>query len=150
MSWIEATIVELILFGIAWAAWTVATRNIRDFFELRLRIKRTLERIADQAEPAPAGEGAQPQGTRAERMAAPAETFGALGFELLLFAQRAPLSARFARFMGYDAVRAGDQLVSLARDGELVFRCRLIAQALRFKDDEAPTSVPVSSPASSS
>jgi hypothetical protein len=83
-------------------------------------------------------------------MMEPAETFGALGFELLLFAERARLSARFAKLMGYDAVKAGDQLVSLARDGELVFRCHAIAQALRFKDDEAPTSVPVPSRVSSS
>ena len=77
-------------------------------------------------------------------MLEPAETFGALGFELLGFAERAPLSARFAKLMGYDAVRAGDQLVSLARDGELVFRCQAIARALRFADEESPTSVPVS------
>jgi hypothetical protein len=149
MSWIEATIVELILFGIAWAAWNIVTRNIRGFFELRLRIKRTMERIADQSALAPAGMGAQAQGARAESRVADAETFGALGFELLLFAQRAPLSTRFAKLMGYDAVKAGDQLVSLARDGELVFRGQVIAQALRFKDDEPPTSVPVSSTAAS-
>jgi hypothetical protein len=147
MSWVEATIVELILFGIAWAAWTIVTRNIRAFFELRLRIKRTMERIANQGARAPATQG---QAARPAGMMEPAETFGALGFELLLFAERARLSARFAKLMGYDAVKAGDQLVSLARDGELVFRCHAIAQALRFKDDEAPTSVPVPPRVSSS
>jgi hypothetical protein len=144
MSWTEGVAFELMLFAMAWAGWNIVTRDIRDFFELRLRIKRTMERFADR------GALAQGQGARAESMLDPAEAFGALGFELLLFAQRAPRSARFARFLGYDVVKAGDQLVSLARDGELLFRCRAIAEALRFKDDENPTSVPVSSTTSPS
>ena len=138
MSWIEGVAVELMLFAAAWAGWSIVTRNIRRFFELRLRIKRTMERVAEQ------GALAQPA-ARGESSAEPAETFGALGFGLLLFAERAPLSARFAKLLGYDAVKAGDQLVSLARDGELGFRCQAIARALRFSDDESPTSVPVSS-----
>jgi hypothetical protein len=139
MSWIEGVVVELMLFAAVWAAWSIMTRNIRRFFELRLRIKRTMERVAEQ------GALAHGPAARGESSAEPAETFGALGFGLLLFAERAPLSARFAKLLGYDAVKAGDQLVSLARDGELVFRCQAVARALRFRDDESPTSLPVSS-----
>jgi hypothetical protein len=68
------------------------------------------------------------------------EGFGAFGYELLGFASRAPRSARVVKLLGYDAIKAGDQLVSLARDGELVFRCRLAAQALRIREE--PPDIP--------
>lgn len=116
--------VELMLFGLIWLGWNLATRNLRDFFDLRLRVRRHIERMADRA------------GSHTEPVAATAISRD-LGFELLRFADRAPLSARVARLLGYDAVKAGDQLVSLAQDGHLVFHCRSVAQALRFQEDEA-------------
>jgi hypothetical protein len=123
MSWMEGIGVELMLFGLIWLGWNLATRNLRDFFDLRLRVRRHIERMADRA--------------RSEtEPAAAVVTCGELGYELLRFADRAPLSARLARLLGYDAVKAGDQLVSLARDGYLVFHCRSVARALRFHEDE--------------
>ena len=132
-TWMEGAGIELMLVGLIWLGWNFATRNIRDFFDLRLRVRRHIEGMADP--------GARPRRSAAaaasgEAEPAPAaEVTRALGYELLSFAHRAPLSARFARLLGYDAVAAGDQLVSLARDGHLVFRCRFVAQALRFRED---------------
>jgi hypothetical protein len=131
-SWVEGIGIELMLIGLIWLGWNLTTRHIRDFFDLRLRVRRHIERMADpgaprrdpytaaapEAEPAPAAEATR-----------------ALGYELLGFAHKAPLSARVAKLLGYDAVKAGDHLVSLAGDGHLVFRCRLVAQALRFRED---------------
>jgi hypothetical protein len=132
-TWVEGTGIELMLIGLIWLGWNLVTRNIRDFFELRLRVRRHIERMAD-----PDARTRTAQAAPAAREAAGAQAaagVGALGYELLGFAQRAPLSARFAKLLGYDAIKAGDQLVSLAHDGHLVFRCRLVAQALRFRED---------------
>ena len=124
MSWMEGIGVELMLFGSIWLVWNLVTRNLRAFFDLRLRVRRHLDRMADRAR-----SGAEP-------MAATAIS-RELGFELLRFADRSPLSARVARHLGYDAVKAGDQLVSLAQDGQLVFHCRSVAQALRLQEEDA-------------
>src|SRR5215469_6338361 len=132
-DWVEGIGVELMLFGLAWLGWSLATRHLQDFFDLRQRIRRHIVRMADADAPR---HPAQATGAAPERDATKAaEVTGALGFALLSFAQRAPLSARFAKLLGYDAVRAGDQLVSLARDGELVFRCRAVGEALRLRED---------------
>jgi len=136
-DWIEGFGIELMLFGLAWLGWNLATRHLQRFFDLRLRIRRHIERMADAEAPKrPAAASAETAAAAPEREPAnAAEIAGALGFELLRFAHRAPLSARVAKLLGYDAVKAGDQLVSLSRDGELVFRCRSVAQALRLRED---------------
>jgi len=135
-NWVEGIGIELMLFGLAWLAWNLATRHLQHFFDLRLRVRRHIERMADADAPTRPVQGADAAPRREPAKAA--EVTGALGFALLSFAQRAPLSARFAKLLGYDAVRAGDQLVSLARDGELVFRCRAVGEALRFREDAQP------------
>jgi hypothetical protein len=132
-TWVQGTGIELMLIGAIWLGWNLATRNIRDFFDLRLRIRRSIERMGD-----PEARMRPPKVAGAARAAEPApaaEGIRVLGYELLGFAHRAPLSARLVKLLGYDAIKAGDQLVSLARDGHLVFRCRLVARALRFRED---------------
>jgi hypothetical protein len=127
MSWFEATIVELTLFGLAWAGWNYATRHLRAFFDLRSRIGRQLLAMtaAGRSEIEPAGHPA---------LAGPAETCRELGYEMLLFAEKAPLSRRVAEFMLFDPVKAGDDLVSLAYDGRFAARRKSITAALRFVD----------------
>jgi hypothetical protein len=132
-DWIEGIGVELMLFGLAWLGWSLATRHLQHFFDLRLRVRRHIERMADADVSKRPAETAAAAPEREPSKAA--EIAGTLGFELLSFAHRAPLSARLAKLLGYDAVKAGDQLISLSRDGEMVFRCRSVAQALRLRED---------------
>jgi hypothetical protein len=134
MSWFEATAIELVLFGLLWAGWRYCTRHLRAFFDLRLRVRRQIliMTAAGLAGEASAGELVT---ANLPLLAAPGETCRELGYEMLLFAERAPLSARLAKFMLFDPVRAGDDLVSLAYDGRFASRRKSIATALRFADD---------------
>jgi len=95
-DWIEGFGIELMLFGLAWLGWNLATRHLQRFFDLRLRIRRHIERMADAEAPKrPAAASAETAAAAPEREPAnAAEIAGALGFELLRFAHRAPLSAR--------------------------------------------------------
>jgi hypothetical protein len=135
MTWLEGTAIELMLLGLIWAGGSYCTRHIRGFFALRLRIRRQLQRMADDSLPelppggdlAHAGAASPPE---------PGDMCRKLGYEMLLFADKAPFSARLAKLMRFDPVRAGDDLISLAYDGRLGVRCRSIATALRLNDDE--------------
>src|SRR5262249_50232884 len=99
-TWMEGTGIELMLIGSIWLGWSLTTSHIRDFFDLRLRVRRHLERMADSdARTRPSGAAAAP---REEPAPPAAEGIRALGYELLSFAHRAPLSARMVRLMGYD------------------------------------------------
>jgi hypothetical protein len=131
MTWMEGIGVELMLFGLIWLGWNLATSNLRAFFDLRLKVRRHIERMAD---PGARMSAADAHAAASEPQAA--ELTRELGFDLLRLAHKAPLATRFLRFLGYDAVKAGDQLVSLARDGELAFRCKSVAAALRFGTDD--------------
>jgi len=134
-TWVQGTGLELMLIGAIWLAWKLATRRIRDFFDLRLRIRRQLERMADPEARMRAAKAAAVPSEWEPAQAA--EGIRVLGYELLGFAHRAPLSAHLVKLLGYDPIGAGDQLVSLAGDGQLVFRCRFVAQALRFREEPA-------------
>ena len=125
MTWPEAVFVELILIGIAWNGLKFITRNVRRFFELRYEVRRQMLGVA--AALWPSDEAAALQRGEPE----PA-TFRELGFQILMLAHNARLACWSLRLMGFDPVKAGDNLISLAHNPRLVFRRRLIARALRF------------------
>ena len=125
MTWPEAVLVELILAGIAWNILKLITRNVRRFFELRYEVRQNMLGVA--AALWPSDEAAALQRGEPE----PA-TFRELGFQILMLAQNARLACWSLRLMGFDPVKAGDNLISLAQDPRLAFRRKVIAQALRF------------------
>jgi hypothetical protein len=136
MTWLEGTAVEIILFALIWAVWSYTTRHLSSFFDLRLRIRKHLQRMADTGQPHGVPEGSI---RRAEVLGPePAGMCRNLGYEMLLFVEKAPKSARLAQLMRFDPIRAGDDLISLAYDGRFAFRRGSIASALRFKDDTDP------------
>ena len=127
LSWPEAVVVELILVGIAWNIANLLSRNVRRFFELRHTIRREVLGV-EGAGPWPSDQA------EALRRGDPAPAvFRELGFQMLLLAQTAWLARRTLRLLGFDPIKAGDNLISLAHDPALGFRRRRIAQALRFK-----------------
>ena len=127
LSWPEAVLVELILAGIAWNIAKLLTRNVRRFFELRHEIRREMLGV----------EGAGPWPSDREEALRRGDPEPALirelGFQMLLLAQTARLARWTLRLMGFDPIKAGDNLISLAHDPALGFRRQRIAQALRFK-----------------
>lgn len=125
MTWPEAVFLELILIGIAWNGLKFITRNVRRFFELRYEIRQQMLGVA--AALWPSDEAAALQRGEPE----PA-IFRELGFQILMLAHNAQLACWSLRLMGFDPVKAGDNLVSLAQNPRLVFRRKLIARALRF------------------
>jgi hypothetical protein len=137
MTWPEGVALELILLGIGWMGFKFLTREIRGFLDLRREIRRELQRFA-MAEARRSGERTPPGGE------APAadepdpengtEVFRQLGFRMLSFAQNARLAAWTVRMMGYDPIKAGDNLISLSHDTGLAFRRKYILDALRFTE----------------
>jgi hypothetical protein len=143
MTWPEGVALELVLLGIGWIGFRFLTRNIRDFLDLRFEIRRHMQRFATVAplrsdaprmsvvetppgaDPSPIDEPSLEHGTA---------VFRQLGFRMLLFTQNARLAAWVVRMMGYDPVKAGDNLISLSHDTSREFRRKSIADALRFKD----------------
>jgi hypothetical protein len=127
LSWPEAVLVELVLAGIAWNIAKLLTRNVRRFFELRHTIRREILWVEG------AGPWPSDQAEALRRGDPEPVVFRELGFQMLLLAQTAWLARRTLRLLGFDPVKAGDNLISLAHDPALGFRRRRIAQALRFK-----------------
>jgi hypothetical protein len=127
LSWPEAVLVELVLAGIAWNIAKLLTRNVRRFFELRHTIRREILGVEG------AGPWPSDQAEALRRGDPEPVVFRELGFQMLLLAQTAWLARRALRLLGFDPVKAGDNLISLAHDPALGFRRRRIAQALRFK-----------------
>jgi hypothetical protein len=127
LSWPEAVLVELVLAGIAWNIAKLLTRNVRRFFELRHTIRREILGVEG------AGPWPSDQAEALRRGDPEPVVFRELGFQMLLLAQTAWLARRTLRLLGFDPVKAGDNLISLAHDPALGFRRRRIAQALRFK-----------------
>jgi hypothetical protein len=121
MTWPEGVALELILLGIGWMGFKFLTREIRGFLDLRREIRRELQRFAMAATDEPDLE----TGT---------EVFRQLGFRMLSFAQNARLAAWTVRMMGYDPIKAGDNLISLSHDTGLAFRRKYILDALRFTE----------------
>jgi hypothetical protein len=144
MTWPEGVALELIVLGIGWTGFKFLTRNVRSFLDLRLEVRRQLQRFAMDAalrpgiQRAPAGGERSPVGDSRPiddpRLPPGSEVFRQLGFRMLMFAQNARLAAWFVKMMGYDPIKAGDNLISLSHDAGLAFRRKSIADALRFKE----------------
>jgi hypothetical protein len=127
LSWPEAVLVELILVGIAWNIAKLLTRNVRRFFELRHMIRREVLGVEG------AGPWPSDQAEALRRGDPEPAVFRELGFQMLSLAQTAWLARRALRLLGFDPIKAGDNLISLAHDPALGFRRRRVAQALRFR-----------------
>ena len=127
LSWPEAVLVELILAGIAWNIAKLLTHNVRRFFELRHEIRREMLGVEG------AGPWPSDQAEALRRGDPEPALFRELGFQMLLLAQTARLARWTLQVMGFDPIKAGDNLISLAHDPALGFRRARIAQALRFK-----------------
>lgn len=125
MTWPEAVLVEVILIGIAWNILKFITRNVRRFFDLRYEVRQQM--LGAAAALWPSDEAA----AIARGEPAPA-TFRQLGFQILMLAHQARLACWSLRLMGFDPVKAGDNLINLAHDPSLGFRRKAIARALRF------------------
>jgi hypothetical protein len=82
--------------------------------------------IPASADPHPIDDPRLEQGT---------EVFRQLGFRVLMFAHKARLAALIVKVMGYDPIKAGDNLISLSHDASLAFRRKSIVDALRLQED---------------
>ena len=140
MTWMEDTALELVLLGIAWIVFKSCSRNIRDFFDLRLQIQRQMQQFGDAGSrrssgPMPDAAPHRDFGPDADH---PAETFRHLGTAMLLLAEKARLAVWVVKLMGYDPIKAGDNLIGLSQDVGMKFRRRSIAAALRFEEESRP------------
>jgi hypothetical protein len=140
MTWLENTALELVLMGIAWIVFKSCSRSLRDFFDLRLQIQRQLRQFGDAGSRPFDGNtsDADPHRILDPKAGQPAEMLGQLGFAMLLFAEQARLAVWIVKLMGYDPIKAGDNLISLSRDAGVKFRRRSIAQALRLEEESRP------------
>jgi hypothetical protein len=140
MTWPEGVALELVLVGIIWAGVKFCMRGVRSFFDLRLEIRRQMLRFSDQGLWPWAGPRTSPDNGPPVRDQGPepdAEVFRELGFRMLLLAQNAPLAVRVVKLMGYDPLKAGDNLISLVQEAAPAFRRKSIVDALRLKDGPA-------------
>jgi hypothetical protein len=142
MTWPEGVALELILLGIGWSGFKFLTRNVRSFLELRQETRRQMQRFAMDAPRRPGHPAMSPEpeispgrDSSADPDVQPGtEVFRQLGFQMLIFAHTARMAAWVVKIMGYDPIKAGDNLISLAQDTGLAFRRKSIADALRFND----------------
>jgi hypothetical protein len=138
MTWPEGVALELIVLAIVWNGFKICTRNVQRFLELRLEIRRQMLRFLDQAAPPsqappmrpddgphPAADPSPPQRI---------EMFAELGFRMLSFVQNDRVAFWIVKLMGYDPIKAGDNLVGFSREAAPGFRLMSIAQALRFEE----------------
>jgi hypothetical protein len=136
----ENTALELVLLAIAWVVFKSCSRSLRDFFDLRLQIQRQMQQFGN-AGPRPSSgttPDADPHRMLDPNADQPAEMLRHLGIAMLLFAEKARLAIWIVKLMGYDPIKAGDNLISLSRDVGLKFRRRSIAAALRFAEESRP------------
>lgn len=139
MTWPEGVAVELILLSVGWIGFNFLTRNIRSFLDLRIEVRLQMQRFAKDA-PSPSSiQRTSPRGDPHLIDHPPleqgTEVFRQLGFRMLMFAQNARFAAWVVKMMGYDPIKAGDNLISLSHDATLTFRRKSIADALRLKED---------------
>jgi hypothetical protein len=136
----ENTALELVLLGVAWIVFKSCSRNIRDFFDLRLLIQRQMRQIGDAGSRPSNGSmpDADPHRNFGPNADHPEEMLRHLGIAMLLFADKARLAVWVVKLMGYDPIKAGDNLIGLSRDVGLKFRRRSIAAALRFAEEGRP------------
>jgi hypothetical protein len=136
----ENTALELVLMAIAWIVFRSCSRSLRDFFDLRLLIQRQMRQLGDAGSwpsnhTMPDADPHRNVGPHADH---PAEMLRHLGIAMLLFAEKARLAIWIVKLMGYDPIKAGDNLIGLSRDVGLKFRRRSIAAALRFEEESQP------------
>jgi hypothetical protein len=136
----ENTALELVLLGIAWIVFKSCSRNIRDFFDLRLQIQRQMRRFGDAGSRPSSGQmpDADPHRDFGPDADHPAEMLRHLGIAMLLLAEKAHLAVWIVKLMGYDPIKAGDNLIGLSQDVGMKFRRRSIAAALRFEEEGRP------------
>jgi hypothetical protein len=127
----------LVVMGIAWIVFRSCTRGIRDFFDLRLQIQRQMRQFSDAGARPPNGtkSDADPHRIFDPKTDQPAEMLRNLGIAMLLLAEKAHLAIWVVKLMGYDPIKAGDNLISLSQDVGMKFRRRSIAEALRFEEE---------------
>jgi hypothetical protein len=140
MTWMENTALELVLMAIAWIVFRSCSRSLRDFFDLRLLIQRQMRQLGDAGSWPSSGTvpDADPHRNFGPHADHPAEMLRHLGIAMLLFAEKARLAIWIVKLMGYDPIKAGDNLIGLSRDVGLKFRRRSIAAALRFEEESQP------------
>jgi hypothetical protein len=140
MTWMENTALELVLMAIAWIVFRSCSRSLRDFFDLRLLIQRQMRQLGDAGSWPSSGTMPDADPHRNFRPDAdhPAEMLRHLGIAMLLLAEKARLAIWIVKLMGYDPIKAGDNLIGLSRDVGLKFRRRSIAAALRFEEESQP------------
>jgi hypothetical protein len=138
MTWPEGVALELIVLAIVWNGFKICTRNVQRFLELRLEIRRQMLRFLDQgarpsqAPPTPPGGGAHPAADPGPPQRI--EVFAELGFRMLSFVQNDRFAFWIVKLMGYDPIKAGDNLVGFSQEAAPAFRLMSIAQALRFEE----------------
>ena len=140
MTWPEGVALELVLVGIFWAGLKFCMRGVRSFFDLRLEIRRQMLRFSDLGLWPWGSPRTSPDNGLQMHDQSPepdAEVFRELGFRMLLLAQNAPLAVRVVKLMGYDPVKAGDNLISLVQEAAPAFRRKSIVDALRLKEGAA-------------
>jgi hypothetical protein len=138
MTWPEGVALELIVLAIAWNSFKFCTRSVQRFLELRLDIRRQMLRYLDQgtrpsqAPPARPDDGPHPTSDpdAPQRL----EVFAELGFRMLSFVQNDRVAFWMVKLMGYDPIRAGDNLVSFSQEAAPAFRLISIAEALRLEE----------------
>jgi hypothetical protein len=138
MTWPEGVALELIVVAIAWSGLKFCTRHVRSFLDLRLEIRREMLRFLDRGA-LPAGISPARPGDDAHASHDPdpqqrIEVFNELGFRVLAFAQNARVALWIVKLMGYDPIKAGDNLISFAQEAAPAFRVISIAEALRFEE----------------
>jgi hypothetical protein len=139
MTWPEGVAVELIVLAIVWNGVKFCTRHVRNFLDLRLETRRQMLRFLDQGAPpagaSPTRPGDDPHVTHEADPQQRIEVFTELGFRMLSFAQNARVAFWIVKLMGYDPIKAGDNLISFAQEAAPAFRLISVAEALRL--DEA-------------
>jgi hypothetical protein len=138
MTWPEGVALELILLGIGWIGLNICTRNVRGFLDLRLETRRQMLKFLDQgAQPSgiwPTQPGDKSHHARDADAEQRIEIFAELGFRMLSFAQNARMAFWIVKLMGYDPIKAGDNLISFSQEAAPAFRLMSVADALRLEE----------------
>jgi hypothetical protein len=135
MTWPEGVALELVVLAIVWNSFKFCTRNVQRFLALRLEVRRQVLRFLDQAAQAPParlGDGPHPA---SDPDAPPRiEVFAELGFRMLSFVQNDRVAFWIVKLMGYDPIKAGDNLISFSQEAAPAFRLMSVAEALRLEE----------------
>jgi hypothetical protein len=144
MTWPEGVAVELIVLAIVWNGVKLCTRNVRRFLDLRLEIRRQVLRFLDQgarpSQPRPTQPGDDPHVTHEaepdQQIPAQIQEFAELGFRMLALAQSDRVAFWIVKMMGYDPIKAGDNLISFSQEAAPAFRLISVGEALHLEEAE--------------